>query len=341
MIRCALVGYGWWGRTIASRCRASSEVAIALVVDPSDLSQAAAVEAGFETAASLDTALADSGIDAVILATPHSFHEAQVTAAAKAGKHVFCEKPLGLTLASAARSIEACRHAGVVLGIGHERRFEPAMRRLKELVGSGALGTILHAEADFSHDKIANVAADNWRRNTAECPAGGMTGGGIHLTDLLIAMFGQVEVVSALAITSVPEWETGISAQLGFACSMTATVASILVTPHYVRFRVFGTKAWAEVINPVHPDVVDGKALLTLYPASGEETTTEFGYEDTVLANLEAFARAVSGKAAYPITPEAILHNTEVLEAVTRAAQDRSTIRLARSASAKPMAAAE
>src|SRR5262245_52099619 len=132
MIRCALVGYGWWGRTIASRCRPSNEVAIALVVDPSEASRAAAVEAGLEAAASLDAALADPSFDAVILATPHSLHEAQVTAAAGAGKHVFCEKPLGLTLASAARSIEACRQAGAVLGIGHERRFEPAIRRLME-----------------------------------------------------------------------------------------------------------------------------------------------------------------------------------------------------------------
>src|SRR5262245_31830958 len=82
MIHAALVGYGWWGRTIASRCRASSEIAIAMVVEPGEASRAAATEAGYRTAASLDEALAAPGIDAVILATPHSLHEAQVTAAA-------------------------------------------------------------------------------------------------------------------------------------------------------------------------------------------------------------------------------------------------------------------
>lgn len=327
-MRCALVGYGWWGRTVAYRCRASESISISMVVDPSESSRQAALDAGYVVETLLENALYNPRIDAVILTTPHSMHEAQVIASAEAGKHVFCEKPLGLTLASAARSIDACRSARVTLGIGHERRFEPAMQKLKGLVSDGELGTVLHAEADFSHDKLVGLDGGNWRRSSAECPAGGMTGGGIHLTDLLIAMFGNVEVVSALTTRSVLKWETGITAQLGFANGMTASVASLLATPHYVRFRVFGTKAWAEVTNRVHPDAVDGKTLLTVFTSNGEESSIEFDYTDTILANLNTFAFAVSGKEPYPISAHDILHNTEVFEAIARAAQEQCSVRL-------------
>ncbi|WP_289460261.1 Gfo/Idh/MocA family protein, partial [Klebsiella pneumoniae] len=68
--------------------------------------------------------LADPSIDAVILTTPNSLHTAQVAAAARAGKHVFCEKPLALTQAEAAASVAICAKHGVQLGLGHERRFE-------------------------------------------------------------------------------------------------------------------------------------------------------------------------------------------------------------------------
>jgi predicted dehydrogenase len=67
--------------------------------------------------------LADPGIDAVVLATPHTLHRPQVEATAAAGKHVFCEKPFALTKADAEAAITACRRAGVALGVGHNRRL--------------------------------------------------------------------------------------------------------------------------------------------------------------------------------------------------------------------------
>jgi predicted dehydrogenase len=70
-----------------------------------------------------------------------------------------------LTFASAQRSVAACRSVGVRLGIGHERRFEPAIERLAQLVRGGHLGKALHAEADFSHDLIARLPDDNWRND--------------------------------------------------------------------------------------------------------------------------------------------------------------------------------
>ena len=99
--------------------------------------------------------LADADVDAVVLATPHSMHSAQTIAAAGAGKHVFCEKPFALTRADAEAAAEATRSAGVVLGLGYNRRFHPEMTRLREQIRGGELGTILHVEATMTFPSCA------------------------------------------------------------------------------------------------------------------------------------------------------------------------------------------
>ena len=127
--------------------------------------------------------LADKSIDAVVLATPHTRHRAQVEAAAAAGKHVFCEKPFALTVEDAKAAIAACRKAGVALGVGHNRRLWPSIVKLKEVVSSREFGTVMFAEGNYSHDILANTPLDNWRSAPQETKAGGMTGMGIHLLD--------------------------------------------------------------------------------------------------------------------------------------------------------------
>ena len=104
--------------------------------------------AWLEAADSLDEILADPEIDAVVFATPHSEHGAQVERAAAAGKHVFMEKPFTLDRHSAARALDAVARAGVVLGVAYPRRFHPNMRELKRRIDDGLLGTIAHCYAE-------------------------------------------------------------------------------------------------------------------------------------------------------------------------------------------------
>lgn len=332
MIRCAIAGFGWWGNYLAGRLATSNAMRLACVIEPSAQRAAVARAAGFRTLDKLDTALADGAVDAVILTTPNEFHEAQVIAAAAAGKHVFCEKPLGLTKASAERSVAACRRAKVVLGIGHERRFEPAMIEVRRLIEAGALGTVMHAESNFSHDKLINVPKGDWRRNPVSAPAAGMTGMGVHLTDLYISMFGRVSTVTALTADRVLGWETGdvVTVQLGFEAGMTATLSAILKTPHFVRYQVFGSDAWVEVRGAPHRDAPGGDAELLLQRSGAEPVREHFPMADTVSANLDAFAAAISGKSRYPYTDEQLIHNIEILEAVAESARARTIIHLAR-----------
>jgi predicted dehydrogenase len=328
MLRCAVIGFGWWGQTITARLLDSQIVRVTRVVDAHAPALQAASKLSLATSTKLEEALQDSSVDAVIVATPNARHEEQVVASARAGKHVFCEKPLGLTLASAKRSVKACHDNQVVLGIGHERRFEPAIEALRNLVTAGKLGTILHAEAAFSHDKIANLPKGNWRKDNVENPAGGMTGCGVHLTDFLIWMLGPIELVSAVLSRTVPEWDPAITCQFGFANGVTGSISAILATPLYIHFRIFGTSAWAEVVNEAHPDSPDGRARLTVQRSGQAPETMWFSWTDTVKSNLEEFAGAVEGRDNYRFTSEQILHNVEVLEAVTIAARSHQTIRL-------------
>ncbi|ABD55873.1 oxidoreductase-like protein [Jannaschia sp. CCS1] len=271
----------------------------------------------------------DPSVDAVILTSPNDLHEAQSVAAALAGKHVFCEKPLSLTGASARRIVGAAQDAGVVLGIGHERRFEPAMQEVATMVRDGAFGTVMHVEAAFSHDKLAGLPKDNWRTRPALAPAAGMTGMGIHLTDFMIWMFGPVAQVQAVTADRSLGWETGdvVSVQLVFEAGMTATLSAILHTPHFIRYHVFGSDIWAEVRNDTHPDTPGGQAHLVISKGGGH-TTESFPWTDAVVDNLTAFANAIEGTAPYPFTPHQMIHNIEVLEAIATSAATGGTVRL-------------
>src|ERR1022692_2629142 len=96
-------------------------------------------------------------IEAVVLATPHTRHRAQVEAAAAARKHVYCEKPFALAKADARAMLDACARAGVTIAVGHHFRLMPSMKALRREVESGALGTIMHAEGNYSHDWLKDL----------------------------------------------------------------------------------------------------------------------------------------------------------------------------------------
>lgn len=330
MLNVAIIGFGWWGRHILTRLKGHSSMHVALVVEPNTALHDDIRAMGAQVAPSYDIALSDPHVRAVILTTPHMLHEEQVLAAAAAGKHVFCEKPLGMTAASARRSVNACRGAGVVLGIGHEQRFDPAMQRLKALVAAGELGTIMHAEAAFSHNKLTGVPPGGWRTSKELSPGAGMTGMGIHLTDLLIWLFGPVSTVQAQVRDRTLGWPTGdmVVAQLGFRAGNTAHFQAILNTPHFMRFAVFGSEGWAEARYASHPDTPGGEIQWS-YCRKGDVPRHEvLEWTDAVVANLTAFADAVLRGTPYPWTDAELIGNIAVYEAIVQSSDRGETVRL-------------
>ena len=276
------------------------------------------------------SALLETDAEAIILTSPNVLHDEQVAACAAAGRHVFCEKPLSLTAAGARASVQACAEAGVVLGVGHERRFEPAIQHLKSLLDQGALGTIMHAELAFSHDKLKHLDASSWRTSKRHAPAAGMTQMGIHLTDLLIWFFGPVAQVHAIAADRALGWETGdmVVVQLRFQAGMTAQMQAILNTPHFLRTHVFGADEWVEIRNATHPDTPGGRVDMTRYRSLDDQDARSFDWTDAVTANLETFAAAIRGEAPYPFTDAQKVHNIEVLEAIVQSAETGEAVRL-------------
>jgi predicted dehydrogenase len=327
MIRAAVVGLGWWGKHIVRRMKDSDALRVVTAVEANPAHRDFAAGHGLAFATDLKEVLRDPQIGAVIVCTPHSTHTDLVLAASGAGKHVFCEKPLALTRADAERSVAACRKAGVMLGIGHERRFEAAIVEVRRLVNDGILGTIMHAEANFSHDKLANVPPGDWRTSSKDAPAAGMTAMGIHLTDLYIDLFGPVTEVFAATTSRVAYPDNGdvISAHLRFASGATGYFNAILVTPHYLRLAIFGSEAWVETRNHTHPDT-PGPTTLVLQHRDGRRETREFEWTDSVRANLELFARAAEGKAAYPFTDAQKIGNIATLEAICRSAAKNAPV---------------
>jgi predicted dehydrogenase len=329
MIHAAILGLGWWGQHVVRSLAGSEHLRIVKAVETNDARAAFAAEHGLQFAGDLANALADPAIDAVILCTPHAVHTEQVLACAAAKKHVFCEKPLALTRADAARSVAACSAAGVMLGIGHERRYEPAIVEVRRLVREGALGTLMHAEANFNHDKLANVPAGDWRASPKDAPAAGMTAMGIHLSDLFVELLGPASEGFAVTTSRVAYPDNGdvVSALIRFESGATGYLNAILVTPHYMCLTVFGSEAWVEIRNETHPDT-PGPSVLTLQHRDGRRETRAYQWVNTVRLNLEAFARAIDCGAPYPFTDAEKIGNIAVLEAICRSAASNAPVRI-------------
>jgi predicted dehydrogenase len=324
-VRIAVIGYGWWGKIITRTLAASELVEVVLVVEPDVAVRQVALAEGaagaFDVADRFEVAVTRADIDAVVLCTPHKAHAAQIQAAAAAGKHVFCEKPLCLSYADAAASVAACRAAGVVLGIGHERRFEPAVVALRERIARGDLGTLLQIEANFSQDKFFALPPDNWRLSNEHAPVGPLSATGIHLVDLAIAILGPAEQVWARLATRASNFANGdtLGLMLAFPGGANALISAMLATPFEGRFAVYGRKGWIEIRDRTHPEHPTGWDVTTCI--AGAERTTEFvAPHASVRANLEAFATAVSGGAPYPVTTREMLANVAALEAIMRSA---------------------
>ena len=148
-------------------------------------------------------------------------------------KHVFCEKPLALTKAGAEKAVALCRDARLVLGMGHERRWEPPIADMLAKADAGALGRIHQIEANFSHDKFLALDRDNWRLKAEHAPAGGMTATGIHLLDLSVRLLGPAESVLCICerlSSDLPQGDT-VAAYVKFKGGGTSYVSASLANP--------------------------------------------------------------------------------------------------------------
>jgi predicted dehydrogenase len=314
MIRAAIVGLGRWGRNLVEASIGHERLEIVRAVEPDvDRARGFCAEHHLELSGSLEPVLADSSINAVLLATPHSLHPAQVMACAAARKHVFCEKPLALRRADAARMFDACRGANVTLAVGHNRRFWPAMAALRDTVAGGELGSVLHIEGHNSNENSQNVTA-GWRLSPEESPGGGLTGAGLHVLDAFVSLLGPVRRVYARLNSreqGPPPLDTAMLA-IDFASGATGTLATVRATPLYWRIHVFGTQGSAEVLD-------EGTMILRKSGSKPKQIT--YPAINVLRAELDAFADGIDNKRAFPVPEADVLATLAAFEAALRSMQ--------------------
>lgn len=191
--------------------------------------------------------LTDKDIDAVYIATPVFLHAEQTIAAARAGKHVFCEKPMAMNVAECDAMIAACEAANVKLGIAYYRHFYPSIVRVKEIIASGEIGTPVLAQINaFEYFDPAPDHPRRWLLDKTKSGGGPMMDFGCHRLEVLVNLFGTVAKVSSLTANAVftdREVEDTAVATLRFE---SGPVATVTVT-HAARepqdtLDIFGTR---------------------------------------------------------------------------------------------------
>jgi predicted dehydrogenase len=332
MINAAIIGLGWWGKTLVEAAQGSGAIHFTAgttrTISPEVKAFAQAQK--FRLAESFEALLADPKIDAVVLATPHSMHARQVIVAATAGKHVFCEKPFTLTKNDAESAVAATRKAGITLGLGYNRRFHPEMVRLRERIRSGGLGTIMHVEATMTFPNALYLKPSQWRANKGETPAGGLTPMGVHAVDGMIDLCGAIDHVYCQSFRRVVEIDADDTTSILFRMKdgMSGYLGTLTATGPGFSFQVFGSKGWVRLEGMTHVAGASSEERRTrlfgtckFQPAKGEAEVWQAVTHDVSRAALEAFANAAQGGPAYPISLDAMIHGSAVTEAIVRSAE--------------------
>jgi len=336
MINAAIVGLGWWGKTLVESAENSGEIRFVAgatrTVTPEV--EAFAKQKGFKLAPNYEALLSDPGVDALVLATPHSQHAGQVIAAAAVGKHVYCEKPFTLTKREAEDAVAAVRKAGTTLALGYNRRFHPEMTKLRDMIRAGELGTILHVEATMTFPNALSINPKHWRADKAETPLGGLMPMGVHAIDGMIDLCGPIDHVFAQSFRRAApiDADDTTSILLRMKEGMSGYLGTMTTTGPGFSFQVFGSKGWLRLEGVTHVVGASSEERRTrlfgtckFQPVKGEAKTWQAATLDISRTALEAFAKAAAGGPAYPIPLDQVIHGVAATEAIIRSAASEKT----------------
>lgn len=325
MLRVAVYGLGRWGSRLAESIADSSKIRVTTGIsrDPGR-HQEFARATGAKVVSSYADVLRDPAVDAVILATPHSLHCEQIEQAARAGKHVFVEKPFALDRASAERAIDATRKAGITLAVGFNRRFAPAFVEMVRRIEAGEIGEILHVEGQNSGPTGHGLKAGNWRATRQEAPGGGMTARGVHALDCMIRIAGPISTVYAssqkLSLPPEIDMDDTTAMLFKFARGASGCLSAVFVTGDYWRVQALGSKGWLEIRSDTE---------LVARGLEGAPRATQLPAVDKEKAELEAFADAVAAKQLFTVPPADIVNGVAVLESIEKSSASGSPIAIA------------
>ncbi|HEY7294857.1 MAG TPA: Gfo/Idh/MocA family oxidoreductase [Dehalococcoidia bacterium] len=279
----------------------------------------------------LDAAMRDPDVAYVWVATPHSLHREPVLAAARAGKHVLCEKPLATSRGDAREMIRACRRTGVQLGTGFHLRHHPLFEEARRLVQAGETGPIRAAEAEWSNPprRPGEGYSSPWRTDPELAFAGISTGTGIHAIDLLRFVLDD-EIAAITAFTDaesspIAPLETAAIALLRFSRGTLATVRCLRGIPRPQNdLLLLGEQARVAVRHSLD-EATHGELETDGLPV---EITGVPAGTDMYARQAEAFVQAARAGAEPNASGEDGLRAVEALDALLEAARTGRTVSL-------------
>jgi predicted dehydrogenase len=296
-----------------------------------DASRAEKVAAQCEAKAAKTVAevLGDASVSGVVILSETSLHAELATAAAKAGKHVFIEKPIGVGSKDATEIAAAVEKAKVLFTTGYHLRAIPKYIFIKENIAKGNFGKIVRAECSFSNDCVLQGAFDKelkWAVDPKWGALGGFADTGTHAVDMLMWLLGDVEAVSADIRSLTSRYrgcdETG-QGLLKFDGGVTATVSAGWIEPENpVALLVVGTEGHAAIFND--------RLYLRTKKVPGADGARPWGKLPAGPDHpLLQFVSAITGQKDVPLVTawEAALR-VRVIEALYQAAKERKWVRV-------------
>ncbi|MBI2907613.1 MAG: Gfo/Idh/MocA family oxidoreductase [Chloroflexi bacterium] len=335
------IGWGIYGignhsrRSVAPAINRASNTEFVSVCSRS-MDRAKAFAAEFKAKKAFDSyeeMLKDPELDVIYISTPNNLHAEHTIQAARAGKHVLCEKPMALTVADSERMIEVCAKEAVKLGINFQNRHHPAHVEARRLIEAGKIGQITLVTAQYSHGRMAS-GHTNWRSVPEMVGAGALTGTGLHPIDLLRFILGS-EITEVRAFTdedlAAKKMDEMAIITLEFANGVHGMSISGLKVPRaYNHLVVYGTDARITGVQTV------GMPLQGELLVDSDTWTTRTVYNDphpmsgTYMYLIEAFNKCVLENGDPNASGQDGLEMVRVLDAILESSRSGKVVKINR-----------
>ena len=304
-VKLGIVGLGRWARVLARAAQRSPKLEIVAGYTRSqEKREAFSREFGIPAVAELRQMLADPEIRGVILTVPNEQHFPISEQAARAGKHVYTEKPIAHTLEDGVRICELEKDHGVHIVVGHSARLLAGTRAIRAAIGRGELGRIACIEANFSNERALELTPQNWRWYRAQCPGGPLSQLAIHQFDSLACLGGDIAEVMSVASKLSPvgaEVDDQSMTLVKFADGKLGYVGSSWTSPGIYSIRCFGQKGLMHYEVDFGTWDTPGRLheSSTLYIQRGKDgygkrVPLELPQSDMFVDELESFAEAIA-----------------------------------------------
>ena len=331
-VRVASVGLGRWGETMAEILAKTPQLALTTCFTRNPEKRAAfAKKFGCDEEQSYAAVLARKDVEGIIITAPNNKHEELTVAAARAGKHVFVDKPIATTIAHAQSMITACKTAGVKLAIGASSRRLRGHRVVKKLIDEGVLGNMAMAEANYSNDRGFYYTPENWQWYKEGSPGGPLLQVAIHQIDNLIYFFGPIKRVSAefKKIATKSEIPDVCVLWMEFERGLLGTLGTSFISPGSgITGHAYFINAYGDQANIYH-DRFKGTEIWRRGANKAERIEyEEFKGFDYLGEELRDFAEAIGYDRPPEVDGEAGTHVLAVIRAAMRSSELKRPVEL-------------